>query len=152
MLRKFLFVLTALITANVAVTQSAVAQSADSVAVVAAVERFHGALAASDSALAVSVLADDALVIESGAIQSRAEYLGHHLGADMKASQGSKGVRSVTNVTVVGTMAYVVSKTETPASGAEGSTASELVELMVVSKSTNGWKIRAVHWSSRRRR
>ncbi|MEP6831790.1 MAG: nuclear transport factor 2 family protein [Gemmatimonas sp.] len=147
MLRKFLFVLTALVTANVAV-----AQSADSVAAVAAVERFHGALAASDSALAVSVLADDALVIESGAIQSRAEYLGGHLGADMKASQGSKGVRSVTKVTVVGTMAYVVSKTETPASGAEGSTASELVELMVVSKSTNGWKIRAVHWSSRRRR
>jgi len=145
--RKFLFVLTALITANVAA-----AQSADSVTAVAAVERFHGALAASDSALAVSLLADDALVIESGAIQSRAEYLSHHLGADMKASQGSKGVRSVTNVTVVGAMAYVVSKTETPASGAEGSTASELVELMIVSKSTNGWKIRAVHWSSRRRR
>lgn len=147
MLRRFLFVLTALVTANVAV-----AQSADSIAAVAAVERFHGALVASDSARAVSMLADDALVIESGAIQSRAEYLGHHLGADMKASQGGKGVRSVTNVTVVGRMAYVVSKTETPASGAEGSTASALVELMVVSKSIDGWKIRAVHWSSRRRR
>lgn len=147
MLRQFLFVLAALVTAG-----SAVAQNPDSVAAVAAVERFHGALAASDSALAVSVLADDALVIESGAIQSRAEYLSHHLGADMKGSQGSKGVRSVSNVTVVGTMAYVVSKTETPARGAKGSTASELVELMVVSRTTNGWKIRAVHWSSRRRR
>ena len=147
MLRNFLFVLTALVTAS-----SAVAQAPDSVAAVAAVERFHGALAASDSALAVSVLADDALIIESGAIQSRAEYLSHHLGADMKGSQGRKGVRSVSNVTVVGTMAYVVSKTETPASGAAGSTASELVELMVVSRTTNGWKIRAVHWSSRRLR
>jgi ketosteroid isomerase-like protein len=147
MLHKFLFVLAALVTANVAV-----AQSADSIAAVATVERFHGALAASDSALAVSTLAEDALVIESGAIQSRAEYLSHHLGADIKGSQGSKGVRSISKVTVVGAMAYVVSKTETPASGAEGSTASELAELMVVSKSPNGWHIRAVHWSSRRRR
>ncbi|MDQ6735141.1 MAG: nuclear transport factor 2 family protein [Nitrospirota bacterium] len=146
------FVLLSALGLTAAATASAQPARTDSANVLAAIEQFHDALAASDSVLAVSLLADDAAIIESGAIQSRADYLSHHLGADMKASQGSKSVRTVMKLTIVGTMAYVVSKTETPRSGAEGSTGSELAELMVVSKTTSGWKIRAVHWSSRRRR
>lgn len=125
---------------------------ADSVAAVGAVEQFQASLAAADSAMAVSLLADDVLIVESGHIQTRSDYLGGHLGADMKASQGSKGVRTVVKVSIVGEAAYVVSKTVTPPTAAAGSTGSELAELMVLSKSSAGWKIRAVHWSSRRRR
>jgi ketosteroid isomerase-like protein len=128
------------------------AQRADSAAAVGAVEQFHAALSAGDSSKAVSMLTDDVLIIESGGIQTRAEYLGGHLGADMRASKGAKGERTVVKVNVVGDAAYVVSKTVTPPTGAEGSTGSEMVELMVVTKTTAGWKIRAVHWSSRRRR
>lgn len=131
---------------------SAQSTNNDSSAAVAAVEGFHAALAARDSVRAVALLANDALILESGAIQSRTEYLSHHLGADMKAMQGSKGVRTVVQVRLVGDAAYIVSKTLTPASGAEGSTASESAELMVLSKAASGWSIRAVHWSSRRRR
>ena len=125
---------------------------ADSVAAVSAVEQFQASLAAADSAMAVSLLADDVLIVESGHIQTRAEYLGGHLGADMKASQGSKGVRTVVKASIVGDAAYIVSKTVTPPTGAQGSTGSELAELMVLSKTSTGWMIRAVHWSSRRRR
>ena len=125
---------------------------ADSIAAVAAVAQFQTALAAADSIAAVSLLADDVLIVESGHIQTRAEYLGGHLGADMKASQGPKGVRTVITVSVIGDAAYVVSKTVTPPTSTPGSTGSELAELMVLSKTSAGWKIRAVHWSSRRRR
>lgn len=128
------------------------APRADSLAAVSAVERFHAALSAADSARAVSLLSDDVLIIESGHIQTRAEYLGGHLGADMKASQASKGERTVTKVTLVGDAAYVVSRTLSPPTGAAGSTGSESVELMVVTRMASGWQIRAVHWSSRRRR
>ena len=128
------------------------AQRSDSTAAVAAVEQFHAALAAADSARAVGLLSDDVLILESGAVQTRAEYLGGHLGADMKASQGPRGERTVLKVTIVGDAAYVISKTVTPPTGAQGSTGSESAELMVVSKTPTGWKIRAVHWSSRRRR
>ncbi len=131
---------------------SAQGTRSDSSAATAAVEGFHAALAARDSVRAVALLANDAMILESGAIQSRAEYLSHHLGADMKAMQGSKGVRTVVQTRVVGDAAYIVSKTLTPPSGAEGSTASESVELMVLSRAGSGWSIRAVHWSSRRRR
>ena len=135
-----------------ATVAGAQAPRADSVAAVSAVEQFHAALAAADSARAVSLLADDVVIMESGAIQTRAEYLGGHLAADMKGSAGPRGERTVTKASVVGGAAYVVSKTVTPPSGAQGSTGSELAELMVLSSTATGWKIRAVHWSSRRRR
>lgn len=128
------------------------APRADSLAAIAAIEQFHAALTAADSARAVSLLADDVLIIESGNIQTRAEYLSGHLGADMKASAGAKGERSIVKVTIVGDAAYVVSRTMNPPTGVAGNTGSESVELMVATKSPGGWKISAVHWSSRRRR
>jgi hypothetical protein len=57
------------------------AARADSIALTTAVARFHDALTAGDSVRAVAMLATDALVLESGAIETRAEYLGHHLGS-----------------------------------------------------------------------
>ncbi len=123
----------------------------DSAAVVAAVSGFHGALADGDSVKATSYLANDVVVLESGVAQSRADYLGHHLGADMKASKSASGKRTITQVTVVGTAAYLVATTFTPGNTANPQ-GSDMVELMVLSQSASGWQIRAVHWSSRRRR
>lgn len=131
---------------------TAVAQSPDSAAAIAVVNQYEAALAAGDSAKAVSLLADDLLVLEAGTIETRAEYLAHHLGADIKASAGAKGERTVVRVSVVGDAAYIVTRTVRPPTGAQGSTGSELAELMVLSKTSGGWKIRAIHWSSRRRR
>jgi ketosteroid isomerase-like protein len=128
------------------------ASKADSVGAVAAVTQFHAALGAADSVRAVSLLADDVMILESGAIQTRSDYLGHHLGADMKGSAGSKAERSVVRVSLNGSTAIVVSKSMSPPTGAEGNTGSEMAELMVLSKSASGWQIRAVHWSSRRRK
>lgn len=126
--------------------------SADSAAAAAVVDQYEAALSAGDSAKAVSLLADDLLVMEAGTIETRADYLGHHLGADMKASAGAKGERTVLRVSVMGDAAYVVTKTVRPGTGAQGSTGSELAELMVLAKTSAGWKIKAIHWSSRRRR
>jgi ketosteroid isomerase-like protein len=136
----------------VAPAASAQTSRPDSVAALAVIEQFHAAMAAADSAKAVSLLSDDVMILESGAIQTRADYLGGHLGADMKASQASKAERSVVKVTIAGDAAYVVSRSLTPGTGAQGSTGSEMAELMVLSRTATGWKIRAVHWSSRRRR
>lgn len=128
------------------------AARSDSSAVTTVVARFHDALAAGDSVRAVAMLASNALVLETGAIETRAEYLSHHLGADMQASKDSKGTRTVVHVRVAGDAAYVVSRTVTPPTGEEGSTGSQMVELMVLERTTTGWKIQAIHWSSRRRR
>lgn len=145
---KFLFLALGL----AATAQAQSGRAADSAAALAIVDQYEAALSGGDSAKAVSLLADDLLVMEAGAIETRAEYLAHHLGADMKASAGPKGERSVIRVNVVGDAAYIVTKTVRPGTGAQGSTGSELAELMVLAKTAGGWKIKAIHWSSRRRR
>lgn len=128
------------------------ATTADSSAVVAALNTFNSALTAGDSSRVVSLLADDLLVIEAGSIETRAEYLAHHLGADIKASQARTAAeRTVLKVSVTGSAAYVVTRTVTPAPAA-GGTAGESAELMVLTRSAGAWRIRSVHWSSRRRR
>lgn len=147
--RLLLFLLASFHPGTAVVAQSVGSDSASAVAVVA---RFHAALAAADSGQAVSLLAGDAMILESGAIQTRADYLSHHLGADMKASAGSKAQRAIVRVTMAGGSVIVVSKSVSPPTGAEGNTGSEMAELMVVSKMATGWQIRAVHWSSRRRK
>ena len=152
MIRTFVLGCTLALAAGAGNAVGAQTPRADSVAAVSAVEQFHAAIGAADSVRAVSFLADDVLIMESGAIQTRSDYLGGHLRADMKGGQGSKGERTVMKVSIVGHAAYVVAKTVTPPSGAQGSAGSELAELMVLSKTTTGWRIRAVHWSSRRRR
>lgn len=134
------------------VAAAAQASPTDSTRAVAAAEQFHAALAGADSARAVAVLAEDILIMEAGAIQTKAEYLGGHLGADMKASQGPKGERTVLKVSVMGDAAIIASRTVTAPTAVQGSTGSELAELMVLSRGASGWKIRAIHWSSRRRR
>lgn len=128
------------------------ASRTDSAAAVATVAQFHAALSAADSARAVALLSEDVMILESGAIQTRNDYLSHHLGADMKASAGSKAQRSIVRVSMAGGSVIIVSKSISPPTGAEGNTGSEMAELMVVSKSATGWQIRAVHWSSRRRK
>ena len=74
------------------VLQSANAQQAsssqssrvvDSAAVVATVARFHGALASGDSVAATALLTEDALIVETGEIETKDEYVRHHLGADI---------------------------------------------------------------------
>lgn len=132
--------------------QAQTSRTADSAAALAIVDQYEAAMTAGDSAKAVSLLANDLLVMEAGTIETYAEYLAHHLGADIKASAGAKGERSVIRVNVVGDAAYVVTKTVRPGTGAAGSTGSELAELMVLAKTPAGWKIKAIHWSSRRRR
>lgn len=151
-LRLLVVALVALGAAAAPTPAAAQSTRADSVAAVGTVARFEAALAAQDSVQASALLASDVLVLESGTVETRAAYLGHHLSADMKAKRDSKGARTLVRVTMLNNAAYVVSTTSTPSTNAEGSNASEMAELMVLSKTNTGWVIRAIHWSSRRRR
>ena len=152
MLRKVLI----LVAATAAVVAPANAQLAreDSAAAVAALEAFYHALHHGDSARAVSMLGDDAVIVEGGAVETRTEYLGHHLGADMRASRDAAGERYVHRVTTSGDVAWVVSTTTRPAAGSGESAipGSMLAELAVLRRTAAGWQIVAIHWSARRLR
>jgi ketosteroid isomerase-like protein len=128
-----------------------VAQSHDSAAVVAAVEGYHRALADGDSAAALALLADDAVILESGSIESRQEYRTHHLAADIAFARDVKGTRSPVRVLVRDNVAWSTA-TSTVRGKFQGRSVSSMgAELMVLTRSNPGWKISAIHWSSRDR-
>jgi ketosteroid isomerase-like protein len=128
------------------------AQPTDSAAVATVVERYHGALARGDSVEALSLLADDAVILESGDMESRSEYRAHHLPADIAFARAVQEKRSPLRVTVRGDAAWATS-TSTTRGRFRGKAVNSIgAELMVLTRTANGWKITAIHWSSRSRR
>ena len=124
----------------------------DSAAVAAVVGKYHAALAAGDSAAALALLADDAVILESGGVETRAEYRSHHLPADINASKTSPSQRGPVHVRIHGEVAWTTT-TSTSQRVANGNTVtSSMAELMVLVKTAGTWKISAIHWSSRTRR
>lgn len=126
--------------------------ASDSAAVVAVIGRYHQALASGDSAGALALLAADAVILESGGRETRAEYQSHHLPGDIRFAQAIRSVRGAVAVTVRGDVAWASSTSTTQGDYNGRAINSAGAELMVLSREADGWKIRAIHWSSRTRR
>ncbi|MDH4190041.1 MAG: nuclear transport factor 2 family protein [Betaproteobacteria bacterium] len=124
----------------------------DAAAAVAAVERFHGALRAGDTAAAAALLAPDAVVLEGGDLESRRHYLAHHLAEDIKFARGTASKRENVNVSVNGEVAWVTSTSTTQGEFQGKPVSLAGAELVVLSRSSAGWLIRAIHWSSHKKR
>jgi ketosteroid isomerase-like protein len=137
---------------SAACTMALAQASSDSAAAAATVERFRSALATGDSATALSLLADDAVILESGGVESRSEYRAHHLPADIEFARAVRSVRLSTRVTVRGDVAWVSSSSTAEGQFRGRAVNSASAELMVLAREPEGWKIRAIHWSSRNRR
>lgn len=121
----------------------------DSGAVAAAIERFHGALAAGDSVAALAMLAPDAVILENGTVETRDEYRGHHLPADIEFARAVPSQRSPVWVVVRGDVAWATSTSRTRGEFRGREINSEGAELMVLTRTPAGWRISAIHWSSR---
>ena len=126
--------------------------STDSAAVVDVATRYSQALARSDTAAALTLLTPDAVVLESGGIETLAEYRAHHLAADMAFSAGAPSERTVRRVEVRGDMAWVASTSISQGQFRGRDVNSAGAELMVLTRTSAGWRISAIHWSSRARR
>jgi len=124
----------------------------DSADVVNVVSRYHQALATADSAGALRLLAPDAVILESGGAETVPEYRTHHLPADIAFAVAVPSTRSVTRVTVRGDAAWVASTSVTQGELRGRAINSAGAELMVLTRTSEGWKISAIHWSSRARR
>ena len=124
----------------------------DSAAVAATVDRFHKAIEAGDSTLALSLLSSDVVVLESGGIETRDEFRAHHLAADIAFAQAIKSDRSQMRVTIRGDVAWATSTSTSTGEYRGRQINSSGAELMVLSRTPQGWRINAIHWSSRARR
>ena len=121
----------------------------DSAAVVEVMRRFRQALMAGDSASALALLHDDVRVLESGGIETREEYAGHHLPADMAFLQAIPGSSELVRLDIRGDVAWASSTSVQQGSFRDRPVNSRGAELMVLVRTPDGWRIAAVHWSSR---
>lgn len=125
---------------------------ADSVAVLEVVRSYHAALASGDSVKALALLAVDAVILESGGMESRDEYRSHHLPADIAFARAVPSERSAARIMVQGDVAWVSSTSTTRGQYRDRQVNSSGAELMVLTREPDGWRIRAIHWSSRTRK
>ena len=128
------------------------APSSDSADVANVVHAYDRALRAGDSVAALALLADDAVILESGGVETREEYRSHHLPADMRFAQAVASESSPVRVRVRGDVAWAWSTSVTQGQYRGRQINSVGAELMVLTRSPSGWKISAIHWSSRERR
>lgn len=115
----------------------------------AVVHRFHAALAAGDSARAVSLLHPDAVIYESGHAETREEYAAGHLKADMEFTAAVEREILEERVSVYGSAALYESRDRISGTFRGREVEGEGVETVVLVRTPDGWRIRHVHWSSR---
>ena len=130
---------------------AAAPRSPDSIAVVSAITQFHAALAASDSAAALRILAPDAIILESGGSETVTQYRAHHLPADIAFARAVPSSSTVVRVQIDGDVAWVASTSTTRGEFRGRSINSTGAELATLRRTSGGWRITAIHWSSRNR-
>jgi ketosteroid isomerase-like protein len=112
------------------------------------VSAFHTALERGDRDGAMSLLADDAQILESGHRQTRQEYAHEHLGADIEFAKAVPNKRSAMIVRQQGDVAWASVTGRSLGEFKGKQISSETAELMVLARTEKGWRIRAIHWSS----
>ncbi len=132
--------------------RSAAPTANDSVQVVRTIEEFHRALAAGDTAVVQRLLARRATVLESGGVETRAEYLSHHLPGDIAFARAVPRERGDLSVEVRDDIAWASSTSSARGRFRDRDIDSLGAELMVLERMPAGWQISAIHWSSRPRR
>jgi ketosteroid isomerase-like protein len=125
--------------------------SADSSAIVSLLARFRDAAAAADSATMLGLLAPDAVILESGGAENVAEFRAHHLAADIEFARAVEETRAALRVVVSGDIAWAAGTSTARGKFRGRDVNSSGAELMVFTRTPQGWRIAAIHWSSRRR-
>jgi ketosteroid isomerase-like protein len=126
-------------------------KQSDSVAVARVVAEFHRALSEGDSSRALSLLADDATILESGAVESRSQYRSHHLAGDIQFARAVVTKRSPLQIRIRGASAWTVGTSTSRGKFKGKAIDSAGAESMVLTKDAAGWRIRSIHWSSHKR-
>ena len=128
------------------------AAAPEAAAITAIAEKFHTALAAGASKEVMSLLQADALIVEGGSVETRAEYERGHLGEDIAYARAVPAKQLSIVVRQEGDVAWVISISRVTGTF-QGRPVDRLAaETMVLAKSVAGWGIRSLHWSSQRAR
>ena len=109
---------------------------------------FHEALRTGNVTLVQQLLAADAVIIEGGQVESRDEYLRHHLAADIEFAKAVPSRLVGSQTTLNGATAWVRSANSSTGTFRHRPIRLAGAELMVLTQTASSWEIRAIHWSS----
>lgn len=113
------------------------------------VDAFHAALASGDASAALALLADDAIIYESGGVErGKAEYASHHLAADAAFAKAvpSRVLRRVGGSD--GAAAWILSEGRTTGQYRDRAVDRTTTETALLRRVNGTWRITHFHWSS----
>ena len=117
--------------------------------VVATLESFYQAMKAGDAPKAMSLIAPDAVFVESGRLETRAEYEMNHLPSDIDFERQVPGRRGQWQVKIEGDTAWAIATTDFEGTFNERPMKFVSAQLAVLTRQDDRWLIRSIHWSSR---
>ena len=123
----------------------------DEAGVKATLEAFYGAMKTGEPAKAMAQIAPDAVFLENARIETRDEYEKNHLPLDIGFEKQVTGKRSPWRVTLNGDTAWVIATTEFDGTFDGDPVNFTSQQLAVLTRESEGWRIRSIHWSSRPR-
>lgn len=132
-----------------AASAQAATDSARVAEVRAVADGFDAALAAGDSLRALAYLHPDATVYEGGHAETREEYRRGHLGGDIGFLENVATRVLRDDVVVQGEMALYTSEYAMKGTYRDREIDRHGTETMVLVRTSDGWRIRHIHWSSR---
>lgn len=144
-------IVTGLIAAQRQAPSNSACLPADSAAAVRVAKRFHEILSTGDTAGINALLASDLKVIEGGTVENRQQYLSDHFAADIEFAKAVREERTSFSYKCEGNIAWLVSTSNSMGKFRGRDINSEGAELLLLSRTPKGWKIRAIHWSSAKR-
>ncbi|GGI68831.1 hypothetical protein GCM10007973_02390 [Polymorphobacter multimanifer] len=114
-----------------------------------ALKAFSDALEVGNRKLAIARLAPDLTVVEDGVEESRADYIGGHLAADIEYQKSVKTVLLERTVLNDGpSKVRIVSKIRMIGNRSDKPTDTVIEENAVLAKMPDGWKIMRLEWIS----
>lgn len=114
------------------------------------VDAFSKALAAADFDQVKSLLAPEAIILESGGVErSREEYLDHHAKSDAAFLGGAHVNVLSRTARVDGNLAWVATESEIHTSKGNKPLTLLSTETMILNDRSGDWQIVHIHWSSR---
>ena len=114
-------------------------------------EAFYAAMKNGDRAAAMSHIAEDAVFVEGGRLETRQEYEENHLPNDIGFEKQVTGKRGEWKITIEDNTAWAIATTEYDGIFDGAPVAFTSAQLAVLSRDAGAWRIRSIHWSSRRR-
>jgi ketosteroid isomerase-like protein len=120
----------------------------DREAIASTVAAFHDALAKGDRKAALALLSPDVQILETGHRETREEYEKRHLDSDIEFAKAVPSTRGALIVRQEGNVAWTTATGRSKGSLRGRNFDAENAELMVLLKTDDGWRIRAIHWST----